>query len=171
MIELEKTYLLKFVPDGLHNCENKEIIDIYIPKIREHPTLRIRKDGNKFEVTKKEPVTDDASKQMEQTIQLLEEEFTEFQKLDGKVVSKRRYLYRYYNKIAEVDVFQGELKGLVLIDFEFDTEKEKDEFEMPDFCLADVTHELFLAGGMLCGKSYEDIENDLKRFDYQKIIV
>lgn len=40
----------------------------------------------------------------------------------------------------------------------------------PDFCLVDVTQETFLAGGMLCGKRYADIEAGLDRFGYRKII-
>ena len=42
---------------------------------------------------------------------------------------------------------------------------------MPDFCLKEVTQELFIAGGMICGKSYEDIEENLKRFNYLKLFM
>ena len=52
MIELEKTYLVKKLPEGLKNCEFKEIIDVYIPASSEHPTLRIRKNGDTYEITK-----------------------------------------------------------------------------------------------------------------------
>ncbi len=40
---------------------------------------------------------------------------------------------------------------------------------MPDFCLVEVTQEDFVAGGMLCGKSYEDIKADLDRYGYTKL--
>lgn len=167
MIELEKTYLAKFIPKELEN--EKEMIDTYIPKDKRHPILRIRKNGDKFEITKKYPVEDDASKQKEHTIPLTKEEFEEVVKLDGKRVEKIRYDYYYNGKKAEIDVFQGKLKGLVLVDFEFDSEEEKENFEMPDFCLADVSNEEFLAGGMLCGKRYEDIEEGLKKYNYKKL--
>lgn len=172
MIELEKTYLAKRIPLGLKKCKFKEIIDIYIPKSSFHPTLRIRKSGNNYVMTKKEPVKEgDASHQIEQTIILTKVEFDEFTKLEGKKVHKIRYYYEYNGRTAEFDVFQGSLKGLVLVDFEFKTIKEKDSFKMPEFCLADVTKEVFVAGGMLCGKSYEDIETGLKRFNYKKIFL
>ena len=58
-----------------------------------------------------------------------------------------------------------------MVDFEFETSEEKESFEMPDFCLADVTQEVFTAGGMICGKSYEDIENDLNRYNYKKLFL
>ena len=172
MIELEKTYLAKELPEGLENCEFKEIIDIYIPKSSEHPKLRIRKNGNKFEATKKKPVRDkNASCLEEQTIILTEDEFNTFKKLDGKKVRKLRYYYNYNGRTAEIGIFQDSLEGLVAIDFEFATVEEKDNFEMPDFCLADVTQEVFLAGGIICGKSYKDIENDLKKFNYKKLFL
>jgi len=58
---------------------------------------------------------------------------------------------------------------LVVVDFEFNTLDERDSFTMPDFCLADVTQDLFIAGGMLCGKKYADIEEELKKYNYEKI--
>ncbi|MFH1787487.1 MAG: HD domain-containing protein, partial [archaeon] len=169
MIEIEKTYLVKELPEGLGDCKFIEIIDIYIPKESRHPVLRVRKNSNKFEITKKEPVEEDVSHQEEQTIILTEKEFNSLMSLDGKKVHKIRYLYDYHGRLAEIDVFQGDLKGLVLADFEFDSIEEKDKFEMPDFCLVDITQEEFIAGGMICGKAYEDIEEDLNKYDYKKL--
>jgi CYTH domain-containing protein len=172
MKELEKTYLAKAFPTGLKNCKSKEIIDIYIPKSSIHPKIRIRKYGDKYEITKKEPVNyNDASHQDEQTITLNESEFNELAKLEGKKTHKIRYYYDHNGKMAEIDVFQGALKGLVLVDFEFKTSEEKASFKMPNFCLADVTQEGFIAGGVLCGKRYEDVEKDLKRFNYSKLFL
>lgn len=172
MIELEKTYLVKKLPENLKDCEFKEIIDVYIPKSSEHSKLRLRKNGDKFEMTKKEPVDDkDSSHQKEQTIILTKTEFDALNELEGKRVRKIRYCYNYNNQIAEVDMFQDLLKGLVVVDFEFEIMEEKDNFKMPDFCLADVTQELFIAGGVICGKCYKDIEDDLDRFNYKKLFL
>ena len=170
MIELERTFLTKNLPSNLKDCKSKEILDIYIPQAREHPTLRIRKNGGKFEITKKEPINKtDSSKQLEQTIPLTKEEFEELAKLEGKRVRKIRYYYPLGGKTFEVDVFQDSLKGLVIVDIEFEKESEKDNFKMPEFCLADVTKEKFTAGGMLCGKTYKDIEQALEKFGYKKL--
>ncbi len=169
MEEHEKTYLAKELPD-LSNCEHKEIVDIYIPTNAVHPTLRIRKNGDYYEITKKEPIDDDPSHQKEETTTLTAEEFEELSgKLEGKRLRKIRYFYPFQGHTAEIDVFQDELNGLILVDFEFNSLEEKNSFSMPDFCLVDVTSEEFIAGGMLCGKNYEDIEEELKKFDYEKI--
>lgn len=172
MIELERTYLAKKLPDNLREVENKEIIDVYLPKDSKHPVLRLRKNGDRYEMTKKAPVKgNDSSKQLEQTIVLDRAEFEALRKIPGKVVSKQRYLYPYKGSILEFDVFKDALKGLVVVDVEFETEEGKDNFEMPEFCLVEVTQEKFIAGGMLCGAKYEDIEEKLDKLDYRKIIL
>ena len=170
MIELEKTYLAKFLPSGLEQCKKKEIIDIYLPTNHRHPTLRIRKNGEKYEITKKEPLLDDPSEMKEETTTLTKEEFEELNRsVAGKRLRKIRYYYPYQNRIAAIDIFQDAFKGLIVVDFEFERIEDKNAFTMPKFCLADITQEEFTAGGMLCGKSYAEIEEVLGKYGYKKI--
>ncbi len=170
MIELELTYLAKELPEGLKNCKSKQIIDLYVNNGTDHSDLRIRKNGDTYELTRKTPVSDgDASKQIETTITLNEVEFDSLKNTNARMVSKTRYYYDYDGKIAEFDVFEEALVGLVVVDFEFESETEKDAFVMPDFCLADITQETFIAGGVIAGKSYSDIETEVAKFDYQKL--
>ena len=88
----------------------------------------------------------------------------------GKNVRKIRYYYDYSGTQAEIDVFQDGLLGLVLADFEFSSKEDKNNFEIPEFCLADVTQDKCFAGGMLCGKSYGDIEVHLNELGYERIM-
>jgi CYTH domain-containing protein len=170
MIELERTFLAKYIPEEIKTCPCKEIMDVYLPGSSPHPKLRLRKRGEVFEITKKEPVEGkDSSRQEEQTISLSQEEFEALAKLEGKKFRKLRYYWNSPFGHAEVDVFQDNLKGLVLVDFEFENVGKKDAFQMPDFCLLDVTQELCLAGGMLAGKKYLDIERDLEKMGYSPI--
>ena len=172
MIELEKTYLAKKLPKGLAKCDSKQIVDIYLPANRIHPVLRLRQNGAKYELTKKTPVANnDASRQREQTIVLDGAEFQQLNQLTGKRVSKIRYFYKSGKFTAEIDVFQEDLKGLVLVDFEFSSSAEKEAFVPPDFCLADVTAETFVAGGMICGKKYSDLAVALNKFGYKKLFL
>ena len=41
---------------------------------------------------------------------------------------------------------------------------------MPDFCLVEVTQDEVFAGGVLAGKKYSDIEKDLRKYKYKKIL-
>lgn len=99
MLELEFTFLLKaFPPTFLEEIKSehyqnikakKEMIDCYFPPEITHPKIRLRQNGKKFELTKKEPLSaEDASIQQEQTISLTESEFTFFSQLKGKKVHK-----------------------------------------------------------------------------------
>jgi CYTH domain-containing protein len=169
-IELERTYLAKHLPDELFDQEYTEIQDSYFPEEAVHPSLRLRKNGEKYQITKKQPVEgNDSSKQSEDTVHLTKEEYEGLFRAGGKTFRKLRYYYPYNGRKAEVDVYQDRLKGLVVVDFEFENESDFESFVMPDFCLAEVTQEEFLAGGMLCGKSYEDIEQGLEKYNYQKV--
>ncbi|GEM_PF-398705 len=141
----------------------------FIPGHMRHPIIRIRKKGDIYMMTKKEPENGDSSTQKEYTIPLTEGEFRALKEIDGKNLVKVRYYKKYKDRTAEIDVFKGDLEGLVLVDFEFESQNEKESFNPPDFCLADVTQEEFIAGGMLCGKSYEDIENELDEWNYKPI--
>ncbi len=171
-IELERTFLLKNVPENLKDCKSIEIFDIYIPQSISHPILRIRKKGDVFEITKKSPVDlNDSSEQSEETIPLTKEEFSDFLKVDGKRLRKIRYYYPINNKTAEIDVFLDDLEGLATVDFEFDSVEEKKSFVMPDFCLADVTQEKGAAGGILAGKKYLDIQPILDKYGYKKLVI
>lgn len=167
VIELERTFLLKYLPFVLSSKEFKDCIDIYLPINSKHPHLRIRKIGNIYEMTKKQPVKDDSSEQSEQTIILSEDEFKDISKIRGLLVHKHRYVYKIGKVKAELDVFQDNLLGLILIDFEFNSVFEKNNFVAPDFCLAEVTQEEFIAGGYLAGKKFQDITKQLKKYGYK----
>ncbi len=127
MDEFELTYLAKpEILEKLVGLSPKEMLDIYVPSTSDHPSLRIRKSGTKYEITKKQPVKEgDASHQLETTILLTPEEFAELSQVPGKRVAKKRYIYSENGSSYEVDVFDGALKGLVLIDVEFNSLEEK----------------------------------------------
>lgn len=172
MIELELTYLAKYLPLNLKASPSKEIIDHYIPKEREHSQLRIRKAGPLFQMTKKEPAHgNDSSEQTEHTIRLKEDEYAALVKLPANVTHKIRYYYKHQNTTFEFDVFQGDKTGLVMIDIEFKTSEEKAAFQPPDFCGADVTQEVKFAGGVICGKTYKDLEPELEKRGYKKLFL
>lgn len=169
MLELERTFLAQVLPQGLAKCPSKAMVDIYLPKGAKHPILRIRKNGDNYELTKKFPSSDDHSCLTEETVVLTKEEYEALAGVDGKRVEKRRYLYQYKGKVLEIDVFGGPLKGLVLVDAEFGSEAEKRAFPMPSFCLCEVTQEEVIAGGFLAGRSLADIAPVLKRHGYTSL--
>jgi len=169
-IELEKTYLVKEIPPEIKGVIPTEILDIYIPSNTKHPILRIRKRGNNHSITKKKPIHGtDSSEQSEETILLSEEEFTELSQIKGKRLRKNRYTIKNDGITLDLDIFLDDLEGLVLVDFEFSSVEAKNSFVIPNWCVADVTQDELIAGGVLAGKKYLDIENGLKNYGYTKI--
>lgn len=170
-IELELTYLAARLPDEIKDTKPKRLVDVYVPESGvDHARLRLRQKGNKYEITKKVPLRDnDASAHTEMTIPLDENEFVALISVSQKRIIKDRYNVDISGHSAEVDVFRGELSGLVLIDFEFSSEEEKSAFMQPPVALCDVTQESFIAGGLLAGKTYRDIESELQKFNYKAL--
>lgn len=160
--------MAKSMPVELADIIPVRLVDIYVPEDPEvHSKFRLRQKGDRYEATKKTLIREgDASAQTEHTIPLDQTEFSALSSVSNKRVEKDRYSVDLGGYSAEVDVFRGVLKGLVLIDFEFGSEEEKANFIATDHCLADVTQEGFIAGGQLAGRSYEDIKPDLDRFNY-----
>lgn len=171
--EFELTYLIKNLPINFSlEVDSKEILDIYLPASSDHATLRVRKMGDEYEITKKEPVSGtDSSHQNENTIPLTKDEFGDLATLEGKRVRKIRYYYKEDAVTYEIDIFQDALKGLILVDIEFSSNADKSKFIPPNWVLADVTQEKFVAGGVLCGKSYTDIESNLALYNYKQVLI
>ena len=170
-VELEYTFLAKHLPEEIRGTAPKRLVDIYIPDSNmSHPRLRLRQKGDNYELTKKTPLeSGDASAHAEITIPLDRQEFDAISTVSNKRVVKNRYAVDINGYPAEVDVFLEDLSGLVLIDFEFSSRSDQETFVAPSVCLADVTQEDFIAGGLLAGKSYKDISADLDRFNYTAI--
>lgn len=169
-IEIEKTYLARYLPNDLKLANNKRIVDIYLPSSSPHAKLRLRSNGDSYVITKKSLINpQDPSRQLEENIKLNEEEFFALSSADGNRIEKIRYYYPYQGTTAEIDVFLGPLKGLVLIDFEFDNPEEAENFTMPDFCLADVTHEDIIAGGVLNRQTIASLSDFFQKYSYKEL--
>ena len=170
-MEYELTYLAKFIPSELNNIKFKNMVDVYFPTDLEiHPRLRLRQQGDQYQITKKTPVNkSDASVHQEVTIELDKQEFLSICNASSRKIEKVRYYMEIEGYKCEVDVFKNALEGLVLIDFEFKSKSEMEQFTPPKCCLVDVTQEKFIAGGLLAGKSYKDIKRNLDIFNYVKL--
>lgn len=169
-VELEKTYLARYIPAQIDGAKSKIIRDVYIPEAADHAVLRLRQIGRAYEITKKMPIDrNDSARQLEQTIPLVEDEYNALAGVSNKVLVKERFYCTVFGHTAEVDVYMEDLAGLVMIDFEFQTEEEMAAFEPPEFCLADVSQDVVSAAGKLAGKTYADIQARLEYYTYKPL--
>lgn len=169
-IELEKTYLCPEVPTRYISGEPVRMVDIYIPETASHPTLRLRQKGDRYEITKKTRINGDPSRQLEETITLTKEEFDALSSSSHRKIEKRRAPLLYNGHEGELDIFDGEHAGLVLVDFEFTDENEQAAFTQPGFCSADVTAEDAVAGGILSGLKRDELFDALHtKYHYEPV--
>lgn len=160
MKEIERTWLVKKVPPK-KGVKNDKILQGYLSKKRN--PLRIRQKGKKFELTKKfDIVPADESVKEEINVLVLKEEFNKLWPLVVKSLEKIRYYFPLKNGlIAEMDVYQKKLKGLVVVEVEFKSVEQMNSFVPPDWFGRDVTQEHWSANAYLAGKKFKDIKKYL----------
>lgn len=162
MLEIEKTFLVKKFPGNLKKYKAVSIQQGYLSK--PPSPLRIRKKGDKYEITKKLPVHGEKFWVVDEiNIPLRVEEFNLLWLNVLRSLEKTRYLVPLPGKlVAELDVFEGKLSGLSLVEVEFGSEEELKVFVPPDWFGRDVTDEEFSANSFLAGKSFAGIKKYLK---------
>ena len=94
------------------------------------------------------------------TIHLTGDEFCVFAELSAKRLSKTRYSVPAFG----IDVFEGELEGLLLAEAEFDSAAEADALTPPFFIFQDVSADTRFTGGQLVRSSRRDIQTWLLEY-------
>lgn len=167
MIETERRFLLKYLPDQIKSISPVEIEDYMILTGEPHPHLRLRRTDLAYELTKKYPKNRDGSLEMvEETIKLEQLEFDVLKKLPHTGQIKKRYKSTNNGVSIEIDLWQDSLKGLAIVEFEFTDVASAKSFTPPDYCASEVTEDEALAGGKLSGRSYSDLIPVLEKYHY-----
>src|SRR5712692_5958013 len=165
-IERGRRYLLPDLPEGLSRANNHlQITDNYLTGTR----LRLRKvrdpRTNKWTVKftqKFAPNRSDLSRTIITNIYLNAMEAEVLSLFEANEIRKNRYPFEFQGRKFSIDMFLGELFGLVLAEVSFDTDEELDSFPKPPFALADVTNVEIFTGGRLSELTFEDIRNEVE---------
>lgn len=134
-MEIERKYLVKTLPENLESYPCKEIEQGYL---NTDPVVRIRRSNDNYILTYKGK---GLMVREEYNLPLNAESFAHLkEKIDGRLIKKRRYLIPYNDKYTiELDVFDGDLAPLQLAEVEFETEEEANSFLPPEWFGEDVT--------------------------------
>jgi len=102
--------------------------------------VRVRKEDNEYYLTYK---GEGSIAKEEYNLKLNEESFYNLlKKCEGNIIEKQRYNLRLTDKlVAEVDVFRGKFEGLILIEVEFESIEDAENFVLPDWFGRDVSYE------------------------------
>jgi len=165
-LELERRYLLHRPPDGLlERGAGAAIIDHYLEDTRlrlRH--MRLASGEQVFKFTQKYQDTHQDETQTTITnLYLSEAEYRRLAHLGGKKLVKTRFRYTYQGREYGIDVFEGELAGLILAETECASREEVQRLSKPDFALEDVTADPFFKGGNLVNLTNQDFREELER--------
>ena len=166
-VERERRYLLRDLPAGLTRADHHlQITDNYITGTR----LRIRKvrdpKTNKWVVKftqKFAPDTDDFSRTIITNTYLSAIEAETLSMFAANEIRKNRYRYEFAGRTFSIDMFLGELFGLVLAETGFETDEEMAGFPLPSFAVADVTNNELFTGGRLSELTFADVQREIER--------
>src|ERR1044071_7703253 len=166
-IERERRYLLEDLPEGMTRADHHlQITDNYITGTR----LRIRKvrdpRTNKWVVKftqKFAPDPNDLSRTIITNLYLNATEAETLSVFEANEIRKNRYYFDFEARRFSIDLFLGDLFGLVLAETGFETDEEMERFQTPSFALADVTNNEIFTGGRLCNLTFADIHKEAQR--------
>lgn len=135
-MEIERKYLVRKLPENLEQYNKKKIAQGYLCT---EPVVRIRRSNDDYYMTYK---GDGLMVREEYNLPLTREAYEHLRpKIDGLLIVKTRYLIPLDNKLtAELDVFEEDLNGLVIVEVEFNTVEEANAFHAPDWFGEDVTN-------------------------------
>jgi CYTH domain-containing protein len=164
-VERERRYLLPDLPEGLTRADpHLQITDNYITGTR----LRLRKvrepRTNKWTVKftqKFAPNPEDLSRTIITNTYLNALEAETLSVFNSNEIRKNRYYFEFEGRKFAVDMFLGDLFGLVLAEVSFDTDEELDRFAKPAFALADVTNDPVFTGGRLCELTFTEVRRHI----------
>lgn len=134
-MEIERKFLVPTPPDHLDSYHCRVIEQGYL---NTDPVVRIRRDNDKYELTYK---SKGFMSRMEYNLPLNRESYEHLlKKIDGRLIRKKRYMIPLsQNLTAELDVFEGQLAPLILVEVEFSSEEEANSFVPPGWFGEDVT--------------------------------
>lgn len=135
--EIERKFLVKYLPKDLPNCKKDYIYQSYLATNQGERRIRCV-NGNKYYLTEK---YGQGIQRNEFEKEITAEEYNKLSKqIVGNTIKKLRYYYPINDELtAEVDCYFDNLKGLITAEIEFDSVDKAKNFEFPDWFGMDVT--------------------------------
>lgn len=138
-IEIERKFLVSSVPDNLQDYEHMTIHQGYLVIGADGSEARIRNSDGIFTMTVK---TKGELCRGEWEVKIDIEQFNElWPSTVGKRVEKTRYKIPYKDSVIELDIYEGDLSGLISAEVEFPNEDKANTFNAPEWFIADVTND------------------------------
>lgn len=149
-MEIERKFTIRQLPENLEGYPSHHIEQGYLS---DSPVLRVRKEDDEYYLTYK---GSGMMAREEYNLALTKEAYYHLrEKVDGKIISKRRYLIPLpnpavqegcrkppadYSLTIELDVFAPPFAPLIIAEVEFGSKEAAESFLPPDWFDEDVTY-------------------------------
>ena len=135
-MEIERKFLVSRLPDALEKCRRVRMEQAYVST---DPVIRIRRAGERYVLTCKGR---GLLAREEFELDMAPEAYRRLlAKADGLRIVKDRYRVPLGEYVAELDIFAPPLAPLALVEVEFPTEADAENFMPPDWFGREVTHD------------------------------
>jgi len=135
-IEIERKFRVKTLPD-LNQAQKTYISQGYITHTDDSVEVRLRQTEEHFFITVK---SGSGIVRNEHEISVDRQQFeTLWPETQGRRIEKHRWTGQIDAQIFELDIFMGELKSLMLVEVEFSSIEEADNFQPADWFGPEVT--------------------------------
>ena len=138
-LEIERKFILPQIPTELINSvQGDEIKQGYLLR-EEGRELRIRKRNQEYWMTLKQG---SGLSRIEQECSIPAEQFEMLWPLTaGRQIEKTRYTIKQEDLLFEIDIFNGNLTPLILLEVEFESLEKSRQFAAPIFVGREVTED------------------------------
>jgi adenylate cyclase len=137
-IEIERKFLVVEPPSDLERWPSTAIEQGYLAIAEDGPEVRVRRRGGRSWLTVKSGA---GRVRVEEEIEIEADRFERLWPLtEGRRIEKRRYEIPAGDGLTvELDVYAGDLDGLVTAEVEFASEEAAEAFAAPDWLGSDVS--------------------------------
>src|SRR4051794_41058207 len=139
-IEIERKFVVVEPPADLDRWPSTAVEQGYVAIAGDGTEVRVRRRAGQATLTVKSGA---GRTRVEEEIEIEPERFERLWPLtEGRRIEKARYeIAAGDGLVLELDVYEGELRGLVVAEVEFDSEEAAEAFTPPDWLGPDVTED------------------------------
>lgn len=136
-MEIERKFIPKDLPEDLNQFQHHKIEQAYLNTA---PVVRIRKQDDEYFLTYK---GGGMMAREEYNLYLNKESYDHLlTKADGNIITKTRFMIPIHDGLtAELDIFEGRFAGMMLIEVEFESVEQANNFTPPEWFGQDVTND------------------------------
>lgn len=159
--EFRRIFLLEHLPEPMTRADaHLQIFDNYIADTRIRlRTIRVPETKERTHILQQKFADDETRATWKiAEIHLNEAEYQAFKSFEGREIRKNRYFWKFGGENIEIDIFLGNLQGLITARANFETLEQMNDFALP-FNALEITNDEFFDGANLVEMTFTDVQN------------